>query len=345
MSSPVDVSFVIPAYQAESTIDRCVSSILRIDSFAYEVIVVNDGSTDGTRHAVDRIASAHPCVRLINQDNKGRSGARNRGMDSARGTWLMFVDADDYLREDAGQVISKHVASDADIVMFAYEMPTAKGGAIEITPSDFIDLVLDPVDFAGTGLTLEESRKYWFRSPDMRLFRRLSDAPDAPRYREGLRFGEDAIFNIEYGMACSSPIELEPRPIYVVDDSNSGTIRSFSASDSEAVARYSKCSEDLFSGRVDADRLRCFIGCEWHRLLWRAVRYGSLADVVGYLGEDGVAKAMGMARFSYPSERILCGLYGVVFHVTRSARLASEAVKHADLILGATKNMKARIRP
>lgn len=167
MKDEICVSFIIPAYQAGSTIERCINSVLRIHAFTYEVIVVNDGSTDDTREIVEELVSAHDEVKLINQKNGGRSSARNRGIDVSCGKWMMFIDADDFLLDGAGSTIAKHVETRADMVMFAYEAPECSHLASSLDSMDFVNLVLDPTAFECAGLTLEESRKYWFRTPDI----------------------------------------------------------------------------------------------------------------------------------------------------------------------------------
>lgn len=85
------ISIIIPAYQAERDIGDCLESIFRQTFRDFEIIVVNDGSTDGTRNVLARYADQ---ISVINQDNKGRNPARNRGVHRARGTFLLFCDAD-----------------------------------------------------------------------------------------------------------------------------------------------------------------------------------------------------------------------------------------------------------
>lgn len=343
MSDGISVSFIIPAYQAGATIERCVNSVLRIRSFNYEVIVVNDGSTDNTRELVEKIASVHEEVKLINQHNCGRSAARNKGIDVSCGHWMMFIDADDYLLDDAGRVIVKHLDSCSDLVMFAYDASkypkdsTHKG---ELAPMDFINLVLDPTSYESAGLTLEESKRYWYRTPSMRLFKRIYGDETVPQFPEGLRFGEDAIYNIEYVLASNSDIALEPEPIYFVDNSTPGTIRSFSVADAEAVARYAKCSEELLSGKVDDQKLSCFIGSEWHRLLWRAVQYGSVEDLDGCLDGENISRAMGEAHFVYPRERLLCLTYCSILRIVGNSKFAARAVAAVQAVFNVLKRVK-----
>jgi glycosyltransferase involved in cell wall biosynthesis len=87
------VSIVMPAYNVAWCIGRAIDSVLAQDFRSYELIVVNDGSTDGTLAVLDRYGAA---VTLIDQDNRGMSAARNRGIRQACGTYIAFLDADDW---------------------------------------------------------------------------------------------------------------------------------------------------------------------------------------------------------------------------------------------------------
>ena len=87
------VSVVMPAYNVAWCIGRAVDSVLAQDFRACELIVVNDGSTDGTRALLERYGAA---ITVINQDNRGMSAARNAGIRRARGTYVAFLDADDW---------------------------------------------------------------------------------------------------------------------------------------------------------------------------------------------------------------------------------------------------------
>lgn len=344
MSDSVDISFVIPAYQAEKTIKRCILSILQINSFNFEILVVNDGSTDNTSAIVASIASEYPNVLLINQENGGRSAARNCGIEHSRGTWLMFVDADDYLLDSAGAVIGRHICSRFDIVLFAKEKPVVAQPASMLQCNDFINRILDPADLSDSRLSSEEFKSYWFRSPVMRLFRRFNNFSNSPKFQDGLRFGEDAIFNIEYALKTQSDVELDPNPIYFVDNSIPGTIRSFSTSDADAVVRFSNCVKQNFSGKFSDNKLDCFIGCEWHLLLWRAVRYGKVSDVVGYLENNDVSQEMANARFHFLKDRFFCNQFNCINRSFRDTRLAVYAVKCSVMLVDMLKSIKSCVQ-
>ena len=94
------ISVIIPAYNAEATITRCINSIQRQTYSNLEIIVVNDGSEDNTEKIVDAIHALDSRVKLISIPNGGVSHARNIGIDNSTGDYITFVDADDYIDHD-----------------------------------------------------------------------------------------------------------------------------------------------------------------------------------------------------------------------------------------------------
>lgn len=100
--STSEISVIIPAFNAESTIAAAIDSVLRQTTLPLEIIVVDDGSTDGTADVVKQLSesSLDVAVRLIRQPNSRTAAARNRGIDQASGQWLAFLDADDYWETD-----------------------------------------------------------------------------------------------------------------------------------------------------------------------------------------------------------------------------------------------------
>lgn len=104
----VDVSVIIPTYNNEQYLHACVASVLSQETrFSYEVIVVNDGSTDGSKALLESQFGSDPHVRLVHQENKGLSGARNTGIDLAAGEYLFFLDSDDRLLPGAIEALTR----------------------------------------------------------------------------------------------------------------------------------------------------------------------------------------------------------------------------------------------
>ena len=94
------VSILIPAYNAEGFLKRCIDSVLNQTYRDFEVIIVNDGSSDDTQAVCENYSSKDARVSLINQENQGVAAARNRALDSATGDFILFVDADDWIESD-----------------------------------------------------------------------------------------------------------------------------------------------------------------------------------------------------------------------------------------------------
>ena len=112
------LSIIIPAYNAENCIERCLDSILDQDYHnEIEIIVVNDGSTDSTGSILNKYQKQIPSVfRIITKENGGVSSARNAGLDAATGDWIWFCDADDYIcKNGLSYVLNSFVDDDIDI--------------------------------------------------------------------------------------------------------------------------------------------------------------------------------------------------------------------------------------
>ncbi len=126
------VSVIIPVYNAEGFLTRCIDSVLHQSYQPIEIILVDDGSVDGSPALVDLYASQYSQVVAYHQKNKGLSGARNAGIDKARGGLLFFLDSDDYIEPDEIESLySAMVATGADLVVggFVYENPDGQRGS------------------------------------------------------------------------------------------------------------------------------------------------------------------------------------------------------------------------
>ena len=127
------ISIVMPCYNCETSLARTVRCVQAQTVSDWELIAVDDGSTDGTGAALDGLAQNDARIRAIHQANGGVSRARNIGMAAAEGEWLAFVDADDVLPPDALQTLLALDNSAADILCGAYTIwHTDEGGREEV---------------------------------------------------------------------------------------------------------------------------------------------------------------------------------------------------------------------
>ena len=113
------ISVIIPVYNVEKYLKTCIDSVLTQDFKDYEIILVNDGSTDNSPIICDEYAEKYDCVSVIHQKNKGLGGARNTGIDAARGEYLLFLDSDDFILPEAFSYLTNIMAgNNPDIVCF-----------------------------------------------------------------------------------------------------------------------------------------------------------------------------------------------------------------------------------
>ncbi len=130
---PVSVSVIVPAYEAEPTIARTLDSIAVQSESSWEIIVIDDGSGDGTADVVERYAARDDRIRLLRQANAGPSAARNAGIAAARNEWLLFLDADDWVERTLFDRISARLAQDPslDVVHYGWRRVWPDGALID----------------------------------------------------------------------------------------------------------------------------------------------------------------------------------------------------------------------
>lgn len=182
------LSIIIPAYNCEDTIERCLTSIMSQLKDDIEVIVVDDGSSDSTRDKCDNYALKDNRVRVLHKCNGGVSSARNVGIDNASGKWITFVDSDDALAENSlsyfRDAVSKNKERSTDIIvenmMFIWRQRR------DILYTD---------EMGSLGAIIEQG--HWGSSANKVFLRQIIDS-HCIRFDETLHFYEDWEFVAKY---------------------------------------------------------------------------------------------------------------------------------------------------
>lgn len=165
-------SIVIPVYNVEDKLERCISSVLRQTVIDYEIILIDDGSTDRSGIMCDEYKEKDSRIVVVHKENGGLSSARNKGIDIARGDYVIFLDSDDYVEERFCEVISKTIKdNNPDIV--AVDMVFERNGRIKersvhgITPclpydgEHFLNVVINNTSFNAEACANVCSLKFW----------------------------------------------------------------------------------------------------------------------------------------------------------------------------------------
>lgn len=191
------VSIIIPVYNGEKTIERCIKSILDQNIHNMEVIVVNDGSTDNTMNILEHYGEIDNIV-LISQKNMGVSAARNIGMKYAAGKWISFVDADDYLEPDCFKtVFSYDNLEKYDLVFWNYYRVTpSKKSSSAIMQRQKKEYNREELFL----YVLDNKGKQCLSSVYCRLFQRELILKYELLFQENVISNEDRIFMLDYLM-------------------------------------------------------------------------------------------------------------------------------------------------
>ena len=194
MSGPI-VSIIVPVYNAEKTIQRCVESILGQDFQDFELLLIDDGSQDASGALCDAFAQRDARVRVLHKENGGVSAARNLGLSQAQGVYLQFLDSDDWITADATTMLVR----------------TAREYQCDLVISDFYRVVGDRVSHKGdiqedTVLSREEYAAHMMERPAdfyygvlwNKLYRREIVERHHLRMNPEISWCEDFMFNLEY---------------------------------------------------------------------------------------------------------------------------------------------------
>ena len=208
MSRPL-VSIVMPCYQSGQTLARTVRSIQAQTEKSWELIAVDDGSTDDTLAVLNHLAQDEPRMRVIHQENAGVSAARNAGMEAAQGAWLSFVDADDHLLPHALHHLLSLTDAATDIACGAYVMRYRdEGGREEYHACADGDLqtVLESLLRGDSALN----------SMCARLYRTQLIRTRGVRAPEGVKVGEDVLFNLD-AFAAARAWRMSGETVYIYE--------------------------------------------------------------------------------------------------------------------------------
>lgn len=211
-------SVIIPVYNSEKTLERCLQSIFAQKRNDLEVIAINDGSQDRSEKILAEYAVRNEELILINQENSGVSVARNSGIDRASGTYILFVDSDDFVSKDYFHILDKMGQQyDDDFFMFASNTV----GGQDVDESRLYHQ-LERLENNGKKMELLlSSRK--IMSPWNKRFKRDIILKNNIRFIEHLQTGEDFNFCLEYMLNCST-ICIKYQKIYNVDISDNSSL-------------------------------------------------------------------------------------------------------------------------
>jgi len=248
------VSVIVPAYNAEKVIERCVRSILDQEFKDLEVIVMNDGSKDSTGEILDTIAAEDDRLQVVHKENSGVSDTRNKALDLAEGDYIQFLDADDWIPANSTKELVRTMeGKNADLVVAEFYRVVGENAARKGSITG--DEVLSRQEYA-EAMAMSPA-DYYYGVLWNKLYRRSLIEEFHIRMDPKVSFSEDMIFNLEYILHCERIAPLQVPVYYYVKTEGSLVAKNLSLSKlvemKTSVFRY---YDEFFKNVLDEEEYR-----------------------------------------------------------------------------------------
>ncbi|MDB8558410.1 glycosyltransferase [Turicibacter sanguinis] len=193
MSQNLSISIIVPVYNSEKFISICIESILNQNFHNYEVILINDGSSDSSLKICEEYSKLDKRIQVIDQVNKGVSHARNIGIEIAQGEYIVFIDADDELDSDYLKLLYQTITnSNCDLIVSGYILfPTYK----KCIPNFKRYSVMKGIDFILSSPNIHSNNDLCFCWRN--IYRLSTIRENRIFFNENIHIGEDVVFNLE----------------------------------------------------------------------------------------------------------------------------------------------------
>ena len=205
------ISVIVPVYNVEAYLERCVESILQQTYTHFELILINDGSTDSSGQICDHLASQYENIKVYHIENAGVSNARNMGIQLATGSWVTFIDSDDFVTQDYLATLASAVEG-VNVGFVIAPLHHIKNGIVTDLPSHS-----EKTELWSTEETMKEllmtTRTSFF--PVAKLFKR--DLLADEKFNTNYHLAEDALFLTELLLKTRCSCVFIDKPVYYYD--------------------------------------------------------------------------------------------------------------------------------
>lgn len=211
------VSIIIPVYNSEKYLDRCITSVMSQSYTNIEIILVDDGSKDNSGIICDKYANEDSRIKVIHKENGGVSAARNDGIALSTGNDIAFIDSDDYVPEDYIQGLYKTLSEDnADLSVGSILYISGENKDANYTEDCIVKF--DYSDNVNKKNFLELNSLFLLYGPVNKLYKKYIILENNIMFPEDTSYGEDLLFNLEYLKKCKTVSYREQPYYYYVRD-------------------------------------------------------------------------------------------------------------------------------
>lgn len=239
------ISIIVPVYNAEQTIRCCIDSIISQSFTSFELILVDDGSSDSSGSICDDYSKIDERIKVIHKENGGVSSARNAGLRVMTGDYLSFIDSDDMVSEQYLAKLISHMRDGIDLV-FSYATYINNNG--NRRQEQYPSVIVDDTNFEVMFL---ENDVIWHTSPWSKLYR-VSLLKDLI-FNEKMHIGEDAVFLFSYILRCKSICFTSDTDYYYYFDNANSLTKRINSLESELESL--KCISEVGNALISNKRI------------------------------------------------------------------------------------------
>lgn len=208
MEKNIKISIIVPVYNTRKFLEKCIDSVIKQDFKNYELILINDGSTDGSLEICKKFANKYDFIKSVSQDNGGVSKARNTGLSLAEGKYVIFLDADDSIEINSLRTLFLEAEkNDSDMVIGSYN---------KLRFSNKVGKVIRKNECVTREEVWNDMNKYegYINTPWAKLYRLEIIKENKLLFQEGRSIGEDYKFNRQYLQCINSNIIIIDKVVY-----------------------------------------------------------------------------------------------------------------------------------
>jgi glycosyltransferase involved in cell wall biosynthesis len=253
----VIISVIVPIYNAENYVKSCIDSIINQTYKYFEIILINDGSTDGSVLICNKIAQKEKRIKLFSQTNGGVVAARKKGWENAKGNWIVFVDADDKIKENALEILYN----------------TALENSVEMVKAG---LITEPSNIMFTNKLMGKyTREMYFDAiinGDIKafitstIFKKELFTAETFTINSDIKIGEDVLMCYEIGLKLNLGFSI-PNLLYVYRDNHQSASKSFLRHPSYYEKFYKSIFEILTKNQMLFTKYKLPLQCQLNEIL------------------------------------------------------------------------------
>ena len=290
------ISIIVPVYNTERYLSRCIDSILEQSFRDFELLLIDDGSKDGSGKICDAYAAKDVRVKVYHQVNQGVSVARNVGLENAKGEWIYFPDSDDELMPNAFEMMMEMVCEKIDFVMCGYNVYNEDGECTYaittrkqcvISKHDALMEMFCPTIYRYQGYL-------WNK-----LFKASIVKGHSMAFAKGIKFNEDRLFNVQYLCHINGDVAYTTSPIYQYIERSTGAMASltqrFNPDFLTDLDAFVMMKEPLSESRISND-------------LWEAYANVMYYSVCRYYSMSQQFRKLSIDKILAVEKRLLCGV-------------------------------------